>query len=230
MFNSIHHRGTLINMSSSDSRTSPRPYSSELRAKQAEATRDKVVAAAVSLFGERGYAATTMPAIARRAHVSTETVQANGPKLALLREALNAVTFGGSNDTDVRQTPLGRALLAVVSPSDAVHAAAAVLTQVNASSHGLWLALSEAARGDESIAEAFRRMSDDIRGQTGAVLAEWTSRGMLRDDLDQAELLDRAVMVASVELYDRFVRVEGRSTDEYTRVLVGLLSDVLLGR
>lgn len=94
--------------SAASPRSTSRRYSSELRAKQAEATRDKVVSAAVGLFAERGYAASTMPEIARRAGVSTETVQANGPKLALLREAINLVSFGGTTDTDVRATPSAR--------------------------------------------------------------------------------------------------------------------------
>ena len=215
-------------MSSTSARSASRRYSSELRAKQAEATRDKVVSAAVSLFAERGYAATTMPEIARRAGVSTETVQANGPKLALLREAINLVSFGGTTDTDVRTTPFGQAMLGARTPVEAAQLAAAVLTQVNGGGLGLWLALAEGARHDESLAAAFRTLTSDIRTQTGVMLDEWASRGFLRDDLSREELLDRVVLIASVELYDRCVRVEGRSVDAYTRTLAGLLSDVLV--
>lgn len=207
-----------------------RRYSSQLRSEQAAATRERVVDAASALFAERGYAATTMPEIARRAGVSTETVQANGPKQALLRAAINASTFGGDDDTDARSTELGARMLAVSSGAEAVAVCAAVLSGINASVHGLWLSYAEAARHDEGMAADLRGYAARIREQNTSMMSVWEARGYIRQDIPFDAVVDRTVLVGSVELYDRAVRIGGQSVDEYTATLEGLLADLVLPR
>src|SRR5215469_18363176 len=56
--------------------TDRRPYHSPARRRQAEETRERILAAARELFRSQGYAATTMEAIASSAHVATKTVEA----------------------------------------------------------------------------------------------------------------------------------------------------------
>src|ERR1700747_2877842 len=72
--------------------SSPRVYRSELRQQQAQAPRSRVIAAAAKLFTTDGYARTTLAKIAAAAGVSAETVQAQGPKAALL---IAAAGFAG---------------------------------------------------------------------------------------------------------------------------------------
>lgn len=193
-------------------------------------TRERVVAAASALFSERGYAATTMPAIARRAGVSTETVQAHGPKQALLHAAINAATFGGDDDTDARDTELGAAMLAVTSSGEAAAVTAGILTGVNESVHGLWLSLSEAARHDAAMAESLLGLAQRIRGQNTILLNEWRRRGYLREDVPFELLVDRALLIGSVEMFDRAVRIDGMPREDYTETLAGLIADTLLAR
>lgn len=193
-------------------------------------TRQRVVAAAAELFAENGYAATTMPAIARRAGVSTETVQANGPKQALLRAAINESTFGGDDETAARETDLGAVLLAVTDATEAAIVTATVLTQVNAAVHGLWLSFSEAARHDGEMAEALIGLAQRIRGQNVDMMREWQRRGYLRDDVPFDDLVDRAVLIGSVEVYDRAVRINGMSPEEYTRTFAAMIVDALVAR
>src|SRR5689334_1899594 len=104
-----------------------RSYVSRLRQEQAAATRQRVVTAAAALFAERGYAGTTLPAIARRAGVSTETVQNHGPKVDLLRAAVDAMAFGAGPGAAVADTELGARLVAGVTAVEATTAAAEVL-------------------------------------------------------------------------------------------------------
>ncbi|GAA1934530.1 helix-turn-helix domain-containing protein [Microbacterium aoyamense] len=207
---------------------SSRRYSSSLRAEQAAATRERVVHAAAELFAARGYAGTSMPEIARRAGVSTETVQSHGPKSALLRAAIDAFAFGADKDADARETNLGARLLTASSPTEAVDFAVDILTQVNAATHGLWLAFSEAARTDEEIADAFRQLGAGIRMQNVIMLEEWTTRGYLREDVGFDDLVDRSVLVTSVEMYDRAIRVEGMTPENYRRLLTELLSALVV--
>lgn len=64
------------------------PYSSTLRADQARVTRRAIVPAAGEFFVERGYAATTIDAVAERAGLGLKTVYSSvGGKSALLNLA-----------------------------------------------------------------------------------------------------------------------------------------------
>jgi AcrR family transcriptional regulator len=71
-----------------------RPYHSQVRQRQAEETRRHILVAARSLFESRGYAVTTLEAIAELAEVSPKTVTAVfGSKRVLLAEVINPEAF-----------------------------------------------------------------------------------------------------------------------------------------
>ena len=153
-----------------------RRYSSELREQQAAATRERVVRAAAELFAARGYAGTSLPQIARHAGVSTETVQAHGPKLHLLRAAIDQLSFAADDGTPLLDTPLGSEFRRATSAEDAARISADILSQVNQATHGIWLAFSEAARTDESLAREFTALAGRIRGENLTVLRLWRER------------------------------------------------------
>ncbi|MFT4295529.1 MAG: TetR family transcriptional regulator [Micropruina sp.] len=207
-----------------------RRYSSELREQQAAATRERVVRAAAELFASRGYAATSLPQIARAAGVSTETVQGHGPKLRLLRTAIDQYAFGARSDQALIDTPLGARFLEAGSIADAARISADILVQVNGGTHGLWLAFSEAARGDAKLARELRVLAERIRAENLAILRLWRERGWLRDDVSDDVLARWSDVISSVEVYDRVVRVEGSSLDEYRDLLERLLLELLARR
>ena len=200
-----------------------RGYVSRLRSQQAADTRDRVVRAAADLFTERGFAGTTLPAVGRRAGVSTETVQNHGPKVQLLRAALDLVSFGAEAGTAVADTELGRQLAGATSAAEAARRSAEVLAVVNERSHGVWMAFSEASRNDATLAAELRRLTAEIAEQTRIALERWRTQGWLRDDVPPDELVRRATAIGSVELWDRFVRVEGQSPQQYRTLITGLL-------
>lgn len=69
----------------------PRPYRSVLRAEQARDTRRRVLVAATRLFLERGYAGTTVNAVAAEAEVSPETIYVSfGGKKGLLEGVIDS--------------------------------------------------------------------------------------------------------------------------------------------
>lgn len=77
-----------------------RTYTSPLRLEKARATRRRVIEAAVRLFLDRGYASTTMAAVAAEAGVSPDTVfHLFGTKRDLLQRAMDSVI--GGDDADV---------------------------------------------------------------------------------------------------------------------------------
>ncbi len=84
----------------SPSREGKRPYHSRARQRQAEETRQRILAATRDLFASRGYAGTTLEAVAQIAEVSPKTVSAVfGSKRAILAELINPNAFS----TDVQQ-------------------------------------------------------------------------------------------------------------------------------
>lgn len=75
-------------------------YHSPLRARQAAETRQTIVTAAVRLFGERGWAATTLPMIATEAGTAVDTIySAFGSKSNLLMAAIHLAIAGDDEPT-----------------------------------------------------------------------------------------------------------------------------------
>jgi AcrR family transcriptional regulator len=71
-----------------------RPYHSPARQRQAEETRQRILVATRELFASRGYAGTTLEAIAEIAEISPKTVSAVfGSKRGILAELINPDAF-----------------------------------------------------------------------------------------------------------------------------------------
>src|SRR6516164_5246900 len=83
-----------------------KPYSSQLRAAQARATRRAIVDAAARLFTEHGYGATTVDAIAETAGVSRKTVFTSvGGKTEALKLALDWAIAGDDEPVPMLERP-----------------------------------------------------------------------------------------------------------------------------
>ena len=96
-----------------------RPYHSRTRDRSAEETRQRILTASRELFGIRGYAGTTLEAIAETAGVSPKTVTAVfGSKRAILGAVVNPNAFSPQvqhliEELRVTADPLRRITLAV---------------------------------------------------------------------------------------------------------------------
>jgi hypothetical protein len=89
------------------------------------------------------------------------------------------------------------------------------------------MAFSEATRTEPALVPELRRLTEEVATQTRLTLEQWRTHGWLRQDLPLDTLVDRAVAIGSVELWDRYVRVEGRSPEDYRILVTGLLLDAL---
>src|SRR5580698_7141204 len=74
-----------------------RTYDSSSRREAAEATRKSILAAALQIFLHKGYAATTMPAIAKSAGIAMDTVYAAVGKKPALFRLLVETAISGTN-------------------------------------------------------------------------------------------------------------------------------------
>jgi AcrR family transcriptional regulator len=210
------------------SRSSTRPYRSELRQQQAAQTRQRVVAAALDLFSRQGYRATTFTQLAQQAGVSVETVQKHGPKSALLQAAVELASFGVEGEPDFFATDLGKAMLEVRDPDEHAHYTADMMLAINAPSAGLWMAVVGAAQDDEELAQFRAHMLALVRGQVERVSRRVAERGWLRTDVPFDDLVEAVCVITSVETYVRFVLVDGKSADEYKEFVRRTMRETIL--
>jgi AcrR family transcriptional regulator len=146
-----------------------RAYSSHRRAEQAARTRSDVLAAAVELFGELGWARTTMNAVADRAQVSVETVYKTfGSKRNLLKAAMDFAIVGDDEAIVLADRPEFQASAMTGSFEERLRAGFELAADVHERTAGVWRAIVEAAPSDPKI-DAVRleieraRLSDSRR-------------------------------------------------------------------
>jgi len=208
-------RGVFITMSPGSISTKTRSYRSELRQQQAEQTRSRVVAAAAQLFAADGYARTTLAKIAAAAGVSAETVQGYGPKAALLIAAAEHAAFGVSGEENILNLEVGRKLIAIDNPQEAIDFVVTAATEVHVRTAKLALALFGGANSDPDLDRYLNEFIASINGNVRRVLEEYRDRGWLRDDVPFDELVETSAVLGGVETYLRMTHRDGWSVDAY---------------
>lgn len=196
------------------STSTKRSYNSPRRAQQAAQTRADVMDAAIRLFSERGWAGTTLAAVADAAGVSVETVRNGfGSKAGLLRAAMDTAIVG-----DVEPVPfIDRtefAALAEGEPPERIARGIALVARIHQRSAAVWHAITEAASADPEVdrwrleMEAGRRL--DVRRGIEAVLGR---------SIDE-HLVTLLWILYSPETYRKLVDDEGLTLDEYRDLLI----------
>lgn len=193
-----------------------RPYRSTLREGQARATRRAIVEAGSALFVERGFAGTTVDAIAAQAGVSRKTVFTSvGGKVGLLKLAIDWALTGDDEPVVLDDRPVIRELVGETDPQRAVVLWAHMVTGIAARLALLHPVLTAAADVDDEAA-ALHAISERNRlGGARGFAEQLHDLGALRSDLG----VDRAAAMASVLMdplgYRLLVLGDGWSEDEY---------------
>lgn len=195
----------------------PRTYRSELRDEQARQTRARVLDAAAAAFAERGYAGTTLGAIAAAAGVSVETVKLQGAKHELLLAAWQRRLPGGDPEAGepLLDDEARRAQVAVMSDDELVAAFVAQAAEISAAGAGLWQAFASAARFDPQVRAAFDSTLAVRRREFGLIVDLLDQRGMIAHDRSRATLAAELGLLASAEVYEQLVAESGFSAGEY---------------
>jgi AcrR family transcriptional regulator len=191
-----------------------REYRSELRQRQAGETRRRIVEAAGALFSELGYARTTLARIAERAGVSPESVQAHGPKPALLRAAIELAGLGVEGAENITDLDRGRALLSL-GREQLPEALGSFLLSLHSSIAGLYQALVGGAANDPDLRLYHADIVTSIRRQWQTVAELAAERGWLRVDQPREQIVDAWCLAASAEGYLRLVNDYGWSGEQY---------------
>ena len=214
---------------SADERPRPsRTYRSALRQRQAHETRLRVVAAAAELFAEHGYAGTTLAKIAAGAGVSIETVQAQGPKAALMIASVEFVAFGVTGDQSVLDLDLGRRFVAITDRDEALEFIVVEQTAIHERSARATRALYGAAANDPELDGYLGDLIAGVGRQVRRLLDVCRERGWLRDDVPFDELVETTVVISSIETYIRMVHHDGWSLDAYRNWFRRMLREAVL--
>ena len=200
-----------------------RSYHSRVRQRQAEETRRRILEAARSLFESRGYAATTLEAIAESADVSPKTIAAVfGSKRVLLAEVINPDAFG----THVWQ--LIEELRATEDPSRQLSLVAQITRQAYEPLASSLELLRTAGAVAPELADLAQQVEARRRQNQTRLIASLHEAGALRHDLEAEEATDVLWALTSYDVYRMLIVEQRWEPVRYETWLAQLLIEHLL--
>ena len=207
----------------SESSEGKRPYRSRVRQRQAEETRRRILAATRELFASRGYAGTTLEAIAEIAEVSPKTVAAVfGSKRALLAEVINPEAFS----TPVQQ--LIEELRATLDPPRRLWLVAQITRQAYESLVSELELVRIASAVAPELADLAREIEARRRQNQSRLIAYLHEQEALRPGLSFEEATDVLWALTSFDVYRMLVVEQRWEAVRYEMWLAQLLIEHLL--
>lgn len=193
-----------------DPQAATRRYRSRRRAQQAEQTQADVLAAAVDLFAEHGWTATTITAVAERTGVVAETVyRIFGSKKELLRQAFQVTIVGDAAPVPLADRDEMQPILAGPQEQRARAAANELVTVYrDRRLAAVWAAMLEAAASDAEIA-TWRDEEEQRRLATVKILLN--ALGHPGDDA----LADTFWLISSPEAYLKLTTQRGWTAEQW---------------
>ena len=206
-----------------------RRYTSALRAEQSAATRRAVLAAARDLFAERGYAATSVAAIAERAGVAVDTVYAAaGRKPALMRELVEEAISGTDRALPPAEREYVQRVLAASTGREKLTIYAAAVVEIGTRLAPIHRPLAEAALTDADCAALHAEIRSRRAANMRLLAADLRATGDLRPDLSDDEVADIVWSMNAVEYRALLVDERGWSPERFGAWLADAWTRTLL--
>jgi AcrR family transcriptional regulator len=153
-------------------------------------TRGRILDAAARLLRERGYAATTITAVAESAGVAVPTVyKAFGSKPELFKQAYDYALAGDDHEVPIGEREEVRAILELRDPREAVFAYARLVARTSARIGPLLSALSRAADSEPRLAVLASLIDEERRRGNAAFAAHLAELGVPDSAARIADLL-----------------------------------------
>lgn len=187
-----------------------------MRTEQARATRRRIVEAATEILLAKGYAGTTMRAVAAAAGVSLPTVEAAfGTKPALLKAAIDVAIAGDDESVPVLARDWTGDARGASDVAGLIGVVADVVTAAEQRSAGLVLAVFEAA----ASAPELGALADQLTSQR-ATTARWivdalAGKARLRRGWSNDAAADTVWVLMDPAVYVRLVRDRGWTPRAY---------------
>src|ERR1700757_4735849 len=205
------------------------PYQSRLRAEQAAATRRLVLDAATRLFMERGYAGTSIDAIAEEAGVGRSTVfAAAGGKPWLLKTAYDRAIVGDDQQVPFAERPEARKLFAMTDPAEIVTAYARTISDPQQRVSPIYEVVRSAAGVDPEVHELWTEVGQQRLAGAKRIATLLRRKGGLRSGLSVARAGDIIWIYNDPGLHHALVGVRGWRQAKYRDWLAETLRGQLL--
>lgn len=197
-----------------------RAYDSSRRQEQARLTRQHIIDVATELFVERGYAATSIGAIARGAGVAPQTVHAIfGTKAALLGEAVDVAMAGDHEPVAIFDREDARTVLDATDPGAAAAGFARAATALLARAGQLIAAADVGAHEDAQLDELRRAGHRARLADMRRVARAFDRAGLLRPGITPALAADLLWATASPDAFRACAVHRGWSPERFERWL-----------
>jgi len=206
-----------------------RPYASALRAEQARLTRARILDAAQRVFAEKGYASSTIEAVAAAAGVAIDTVYAGfGSKRGVLSGLMDVRVGGDDQPIDLLDRSGPQAVRREPNQKRQLEAFAKDVTRIIERARPVDDIMRGAAAVDSEIA-ALRAGLQEHRYQNLLKVVSWVAaNGPLREGMTGEAAAAIVWSLTSPEMH-RLLRIDrGWTTDRYAEWLAETLTLTLL--
>ncbi|MGL5858214.1 MAG: TetR/AcrR family transcriptional regulator [Angustibacter sp.] len=188
-----------------------------------------MIASASDMFRERGYAGTTMRAIAERAGVSLPTLELLfGRKREVLKVVIDVARAGDDEPVPVLHRAEVEAAANTADPKMFIAQAAALLADAQERSAGLMLTVFEGADSDPDLAT----LANDLAAQRASTAAwlvdQLLDRVSLRAGCTRAEAIDTVWLLMEPSLFNQMRRHRHWIRADYQQWVTTALMRLLL--
>jgi AcrR family transcriptional regulator len=201
-------------------KSAKRTYNSTSRREAAKARRQSIIDSALRMFLEKGYAATTMPAIANAAGIALDTVYATvGKKPALFRLLIEMAISGSDRAVPAEERDYVRAVRAEADAARKLRLYATALRGIQPRLAPLIRVLQGAAPLDPELNALWQNISQRRADNMQLMAKDLAATGRLRSDVTESKAADIIWSMNSPEFYLLLVEQRGWSLEEYERWL-----------
>jgi len=194
----------------------PRRYDSPRRRSQAAATRAAILDAALRLFAERGYAKTSMTAIAAESGVAVKTVYlVFASKRGLLLALWHLLLRGDEEPVPVGERPWFLEVVNEPDPERLLHLNARNSRVVKERAGTLLEILRGAAPGDSELQNLWRRIEKEFYDNQRAIAEQLHQTGALKAGLDADRGADILWTLNHPSVYAMLVGDRGWTPQQY---------------
>jgi AcrR family transcriptional regulator len=206
-----------------------RTYDVSRRRQRAEETRERILEAARHLFAERGYAETTIEALAIDADVAVPTIYAAfQSKRGLLAALMRRLVSGEAGGPPLLESTGARAVAAESDPRRVLELFVDHLSQVQERVMPTYEVMKNAARSEPDVAELVARMQVYRFSNISTIPPRLAELGALRSGLSTEDASRTIWAITSPEMRQLLQTFADWSADRYRSWLKETLTAVLL--
>ncbi len=208
---------------------SKRSYKSDLRAVQADATRQAILTGAGRVCRAGGWLNATIAAIAKEAGVSKETIYAVfGNKAALIGEMVKAHVAEAAPGQHFLEEKRPRAIRAETDQARQIDLWATYLAETLERVSPLMAAVRSGSEAEPEMDMLYKALHEGRRANLSLVAQSISNAGTMRNGLTVEAATDILWQIASPELFNLLSNVGGYSTRQYAEWLARMLKTALL--